>query len=70
VYYPPGKVLRTVNQVRSEKAEAELEAVRRSLRCGRPFGSADWVDRMAERLGIDLGPVLGAGPPRKKTNGH
>ena len=53
-------------KVRAEQDESELAAVRSSLGSGRPFGAADWTDRMAERLGIDLNPRLAAVPRRKK----
>jgi putative transposase len=32
--------------------ESEMEAVRLSVNRGRPFGSAGWVDRTAEQLGL------------------
>lgn len=53
-------------RVRSEQEESELAGVRRSLRSGRPFGSAEWTDRMAERLGIDLSPRPRGRPPKEK----
>ena len=45
--------------------EPELDAVRRSLRSGRPFGAADWTEGMAERLGIELN-LRPRGRPRKE----
>jgi putative transposase len=53
-------------KVRAAPDESELAAVRRSLQSGRPFGAADWTDRMAERLGIDLKPRP-RGRPRKEA---
>jgi len=37
---------------RPQKA-AELEALRVSVQCGRPFGAEDWVRRMAKRFGME-----------------
>ena len=34
--------------------EKEAEALRVSVRRGRPFGSPDWVERTARRLGLDF----------------
>ena len=48
--------------------EPELAAVRRSLVSGRPFGAADWTDRMAERLGIELNPRPRGRPRKEKMN--
>jgi hypothetical protein len=46
--------------------ESELTAVRASLRSGRPFGTADWIGRMAEKLNIDLNPRPRGRPPKEK----
>jgi putative transposase len=53
-------------KVRAVQAEPELDAVRRSLRSGRPFGAGDWTERMADRLGIDLNPRPRGRPAEKK----
>jgi len=53
-------------KVRAVPGEAELTTVRSSLRNGRPFGSPEWTQRMAERLHIDLNPRP-RGRPRKAT---
>jgi putative transposase len=45
--------------------QAELEAVRRSVVSGRPFGSAAWTERMARLLGLRLGHRQ-RGRPRKQ----
>lgn len=47
---------------------AELSAIRDSLRTGRPFGSGDWSESIARRLGIDLNPRP-RGRPRKSPDG-
>jgi hypothetical protein len=46
--------------------EKELAAVRRSVTSGRPYGSAGWVEQIAERLGLDLAPRR-RGRPRNKA---
>ena len=43
-------------RVRADREELERAAVRRSLTGGRPFGSGEWVGRMARRLGIEWTP--------------
>ena len=52
-------------KVRTPEREEELTAVRESLRSGRPLGESGWVDRLAERLRIDLEPRP-RGRPRKR----
>ncbi len=39
-------------QVNQPQTEAELEAIRRCVQRGCPYGSASWVDHAAERLGL------------------
>ena len=34
--------------------EAEVEAIRRAIRRGRPFGSEDWIRDTAKRLGLEF----------------
>lgn len=49
------------------QTDAELDAVRTSIKRGRPFGNAAWVTRVAKRL--DLGSTLRPrGRPRKPAN--
>jgi putative transposase len=52
-------------KVRATQRAGELTAVRDSLRSGRPLGEAGWVERIAERLRIDLQPRP-RGRPRKQ----
>jgi putative transposase len=47
----PSDWLRWVNQPQTEK---ELEAVRQSVRRGRPFGDPDWQARTAKRLHLEF----------------
>lgn len=51
-----------VNQVQNE---TELEAIRTSLRRGRPFGSETWQRRTATRLGLES-TFRSRGRPKKK----
>jgi putative transposase len=48
--------MRWRRKVRSDQDEAELASVRTSLRTGRPLGTSDWTELMAERLHIELIP--------------
>ena len=45
---------------------AELEAVRQCVNRGAPFGSADWVEKTAKRLGL-RSTLRPRGRPRKTT---
>ncbi|MDD4889512.1 MAG: transposase [Phycisphaerae bacterium] len=49
-------------RVNRAESASELEALRRSVSRGQPYGEADWASRVAERLGLSLRPV---GRPRK-----
>jgi putative transposase len=42
-----------IARVNAPQTEAELDAVRRSVRRGRPFGNPDWERMIAERLGLE-----------------
>lgn len=58
----PGNWKALVNQPQNQK---ELDAIRRSVLKGRPYGSTAWTDRTADRL--DLGSTMrGRGRPRKQ----
>jgi hypothetical protein len=48
--------MRWRRKVRSHQDEAELASVRNFLRTGRPLGTSDWPERMAQRLQIALSP--------------
>ena len=47
---PPADWCKLVN---SPQSEAELEAVRRSLQRGQPYGEEAWAKRTAQRLGLE-----------------
>jgi putative transposase len=42
-----------VQRVNAAETEAELEAIRRSVRRNSPFGASDWQKKTAERLGLE-----------------
>ncbi len=52
-------------KVRAVQSEAELMTVRGSLQSGRPFGTSQWTEHIAERLNITLTPRP-RGRPRKE----
>ena len=49
---PLGLPRRWRQHVQLPQSEAELEALRRSLVRGAPFGAASWQERTAKRLGL------------------
>jgi putative transposase len=52
-------------KVRARQRGAELLSIRNSLRSGRPFGTPEWTEQIAERLKISLVPRP-RGRPRKE----
>lgn len=58
----PRKWLEYVNQV---ETDAELASLRRSCIRGTPYGSVDWVQKCAKRLGLES-TLRSRGRPRKK----
>ena len=46
----PGRWAQHVNQ---PQTEGELEAIRRSLRRGRPYGGEAWTERVAHKIGLE-----------------
>jgi putative transposase len=59
----PKDWVRRVNRAESQR---ELEALRRCVNRGQPFGSDDWVQRMTGRFGLDL-MFRPQGRPRKES---
>jgi putative transposase len=53
------------NLVNQPQTEAEVDAIRRAIARGQPYGDADWVKRTARRLGLES--TLRA-PHRPKSN--
>ena len=58
----PADWLRRVNQ---PQTEAEVEAVRRCVTRGRPFGAEAWVRRTVQRLGLQ-GTLRPRGRPKQE----
>jgi putative transposase len=58
---PPRRWVASVNRAESV---AELEALRRSLARGQPFGTESWTQRTIARLGLES-TVRPRGRPRK-----
>jgi putative transposase len=50
--------------VHQTPSDEELAAIRRSCSTGLPLGTPDWVERLADRLGLDL-TIRPRGRPRK-----
>jgi putative transposase len=59
----PQDWLRRVNGAESKR---ELEALRRCVNRGQPFGSETWVERMTKRFGLELA-FRPRGRPRKES---
>jgi putative transposase len=55
---------RWLQHVQTPQSEAELEALRRSVVRGSPFGEASWQERTAKRLGLQS-TLRARGRPRK-----
>jgi putative transposase len=51
------------------QSEAELIKVRASLQSGRPFGTSDWTEQLAERLNIELIPRPRGRPRKQQSTG-
>ena len=69
-YLVPGPVARPKNWlkwVNRPLTDTELEALRRCVNRGTPYGSAAWVERTAKRLGLES-TLRPRGRPRKKTD--
>jgi putative transposase len=70
---PPSDHARWTRQVNEPQTDREIEALRRSIGRGSPFGSATWAQRVAARLNLQSSlrdpwrPRRGtAQPPRRK----
>jgi putative transposase len=53
-----------VREVNRPQTEAELEALRRSVQRGQPYGEELWAERVARRLGLES-TLRPRGRPRK-----
>jgi len=66
----PGPVVLPANWlqlVNKPQTEAELEAMRRSVASGRPYGSDGWVQTVVKRLGLQS-TIRPRGRPRKRPD--
>ena len=57
-----------VDHVNAPQTEAELSALRQSIRRGSPFGDESWSDRTARRLSLES-TLRPQGRPKKEKNG-
>ena len=64
--WPVPRPARWKEQVNRPQSDAELEAIRRSLRRGQPYGGDAWTTRIAEKLGLES-TLRPRGRPRKQT---
>jgi putative transposase len=53
-------------KLRSDQGASELASVRTSIKTGRPLGAVDWIERVANRLNIELSPRPRGRPPAVK----
>ena len=51
--WPVPRKANWIDHVNLPQSEAELQAVRRSVQRGCPFGDAPWSDRVVRRLGLE-----------------
>lgn len=58
---------RWVEYVNEPQSEAELEAIRRSVQRGQPFGGDEWQQKVARRLGLEH-TFRSRGRPRKQRS--
>jgi putative transposase len=61
--WPVSRSRRWVEWVNKPQTDAELGALRQSVRRGQPFGAEDWVRRTARRLGLE-GTLRPRGRPK------
>jgi hypothetical protein len=57
-----------VDHVNAPLAAAELQALQRCVKRGRPFGDESWTDRAVDRLGLET-TLRPQGRPKKPRNG-
>ena len=66
--WPVSRKANWVDYVNASQTEAELQAVRRSIQRGSPFGDESWSDRTVSRLGLES-TLRPQGRPKKQTIG-
>jgi len=57
-----------LERVQRPETEAELEAVRRAVQRGQPFGSEAWQERTAKKLHLEY-TLHKRGRPKKESDG-
>src|SRR5207245_4337237 len=57
-----------VREVNRPQTEAELEALRRSVQRGQPYGEERWAERVARRLGLESTLRPRGGPGKEPTD--
>ncbi len=58
-----------VTLINRPETEAELDALRRSVQRGRPFGSKPWQKQTAKQLGLNRHSAHAAGRERTRAKG-
>ena len=64
--WPLPRPARWTQHVNQPQTEGEVEAIRRSLRRGRPYGGQAWTERIAHKIGLES-TLRPRGRPRKQT---
>jgi putative transposase len=62
--WPVAMPAQWVKEVNQPQSEAELEALRRSVQRGQPYGAEGWVERVAQQLNLES-TLRARGRPRK-----
>ena len=65
--WPLSRPRRWVELVNEPQTDAELEALRRSVTRGQPFGSPAWIEQTAKQLGLDS-TLRSRGRPRRAAS--
>jgi putative transposase len=64
--WPLPRPSRWTVHVNQPQTEGELEAIRQSIRRGRPYGGEEWTTRIAGKIGLES-TLRARGRPRKQT---
>jgi len=64
--WPLSRPRRWLELVNEPQSDAELEALRRCVLKGQPFGSANWIEQTAKQLGLES-TLRSRGRPRRST---
>ena len=66
--WPIAEPANWLERVNEPLTKAELDAIRKAVRRGSPYGSAGWQQRVAKRLGLEF-TLRPRGRPKKKPEG-